>query len=96
MLARKTPNLTPHLDQPEVGTGQLKLYPSSTNPLETSPNLAPPEVLASGRQGFAMSGHDAKVIKIEVIFTAGSLSQGKANSSQDRKQNLRLLPRCII
>ena len=40
MLARKTPKLTPGPDQPEVGTRQLTLGPSSTNSLDPSPHLA--------------------------------------------------------
>ena len=50
-LTQKSPKLTPRLDPPEVGTRQLTLCPSSTNPLEPSPNLVPSEVPASGQHG---------------------------------------------
>ena len=50
-LAQKSPQLTPRPDPPEVGTRQLTLCPSSTNPLEPSPNLVPSEVPASGQHG---------------------------------------------
>ena len=64
ILAPKSPKLTPCLDPPEVGTRQLTLCPSSTSPLEPSPNLVPSEVLASGRHGFAKWGHDCQNGKI--------------------------------
>ena len=82
MLARKTPKLTPCPDQPEVGTRQPTLCPSRTIFLEPSPNLAPSQSPASGRQGFAMWGHDAKITKIGVIPAGDSPGQGKANDSQ--------------
>ena len=50
-LTQKSPKLTPRPDPPEVGTRQLTLCPSSTNPLEPSPNLVPSEVPASGQHG---------------------------------------------
>ena len=50
-LTQKSPKLTPRPDPPEVGTRQLTLCPLSTNPLEPSPNLVPPEVPASGQHG---------------------------------------------
>ena len=50
-LTQKSPKLTPRLDPPEVGTRQLTLCPSSTNPLEPSPDLVPSEVSASGQHG---------------------------------------------
>ena len=50
-LTQKSPKLTPRPDQPEVGTRQLTLCPSSTNSLEPSPNLVPSEVPASGQHG---------------------------------------------
>ena len=50
-LTQKSPELTPRPDQPEVGTRQLTLCPSSTNSLEPSPNLVPSEVPASGQHG---------------------------------------------
>ena len=50
-LTQKSPKLTPRLDPPEVGTRQLTLCPSSTNPLEPSPNLVPSEAPASGQHG---------------------------------------------
>ena len=59
MLARKTAKLTPRPDQPEVGTRQLTLCPSSTNCLEPSPNLVSSDVPASGHHGFVKWGHDA-------------------------------------
>ena len=65
-----------------------------TNSLEPSPNLAPSESPASGRHGFAMWGHDAKIIKIGVIPTGGLLGQGKANGSHDRRQDLGPISEC--
>ena len=50
-LTQKSPKLTPRLDPPEVGRRQLTLCPSSTSPLEPSPNLVPSEVPASGQHG---------------------------------------------
>ena len=50
-LTQKSPKLTPRPDPPEVGTRQLTLCPSSTNPSEPSPNLVPSEVPASGQHG---------------------------------------------
>ena len=50
-LTQKSPKLTPRSDQPEVGTRQLTLCPSSTNSLEPSSNLVPFEVPASGQHG---------------------------------------------
>ena len=75
---------------------QLTLCSSSTNSLEPSPNLAPSESSASGRHGFSKWGHDAKIIRIGVTPTGGSLGQGKANGSQDRRQDLGPLSRCTI
>ena len=94
ILAPKSPKLTPRLDPPEVGTRQLTLCPSSTNSLEPSPNLVPSEVPASGQHGFVKWGHDAKITEIGVIPTRGSPGQGKANGSQVRRQDLRLLSEC--
>ena len=94
ILVPKTPKLTPRPDPPEVGTRQLTLCPSSTNSLETSPNLVPPEVPASGHPGFIKRGHDAKITKIGVISTRGSPGQGKANGSQDRRQDLGPISEC--
>ena len=51
ILAPQSPKLTPRQDPPEVGTRQLTPCPSSTNSLEPSPNLVPPEVPASGQHG---------------------------------------------
>ena len=93
-LTPKSPKLTPCLDPPEVGTRQLTLCPSSTTSLEPSPNLVPPEVLASGQHGFVKWGHDAKVAKIGVIRTRGSPGQGNANVSQGRRQDLGLISEC--
>ena len=50
-LTQKSPKVTPRPEPPEVGTRQLTLCPSSTNPLEPSPNLVPSEVPASGQHG---------------------------------------------
>ena len=50
-LTQKSPKLNPRLDPPEVGTRQLTLFPSSTNSLESSLNLVPSEVPASGQHG---------------------------------------------
>ena len=96
MLARKTPKLTSHPHPPEVGTGQLTLCPSSMNFLDPSPNLAPSELPASGHHGLVKWGHDAKITKIGVIPTLDSPGQGKANGSQDRKQNLGPISECKI
>ena len=93
-LARISPKLTPRLDPPGVGTRQPTLCPSSTNCLEPSPNLVPSEVPASGQHGFVKWGHDAKITKVGVIPTRGSPGQGKANGSQVRRQDLRLLSEC--
>ena len=94
ILAPKTPKLTSRPDPPEVGTRQLTLCPSSTNSLEPSPNLVPSEVPASGQHGFVKWGHDAKVTKIGLPPTRGSPGQGKANSSQVRRQDLGLVSEC--
>ena len=94
ILAQKSLKLTPRLDPPEVGTRQLTLCPSSTTSLEPSPNLVPSEVPASGHHGFVKWGYDAKIIKPGVIPTRGMPGQGKANSSQDRRQDLGLLSGC--
>ena len=96
ILTQKSPELTPRLDPPEVGTKQLTLCPSSTNSMEPSPNLVPSEVPASGQHGFVKWGHDAKITKIGVIPTRGLPSQGKANGSQVRRQDLRLISECTI
>ena len=93
-LTQKSPNLTPRPDPPEVGTRQLTLCPSSTNFLEPSPNLVPFEVSASGQHGRVKWGHDAKITKIGVIPTRGSLGQGKAIDSQGRRPDLELLSEC--
>ena len=42
-----------------------------------------------------MWGHDAKIIKIGVIPTGGSPGQGKTNRSQDRRQDLGPISKCI-
>ena len=94
ILVQKSPKLTACPDPPEVGTRQLTLCPSNTNSVEPSPNLVPTEVPASGHQGFIKWGHDAKITKIGVIPTRGSLSQGKANGSQGRRQNLGPISDC--
>ena len=94
VLTQKSPKLAPCLDPPEVGTRQLTLCPSSTNSLEPSPNLVPSEVPASGHHVFVKWGHDAKITKIGVIPTRGSPGQGKANGSQVRRQDLRLISEC--
>ena len=93
-LAPKSPKLTPRPDPPEVGTRQLTLCPLSTKFLEPSPNLLPSEVPASGQHGFVKWGHDARITKIGVIPTRGSPSQGKANGSQVRRQDLGLISEC--
>ena len=67
---------------------QLTLCPSSTNLLEPSPNLVPSEIPASGHPRFVKWGHDAKITKIGIILTRGLPGQGKANDSQDRRQDL--------
>ena len=50
-LTQRCPKLTPRPDPPEVGTRLLTPCPSSTIPLEPSPNLVPSEVPASGQHG---------------------------------------------
>ena len=94
ILAQISPKVTPRPDLPEVGTKQLTLCPSGTNSSEPSPNLVPSEVPASGHHGFIKWGHDAKITTIGVIPTRGSPSQGKANASQDRRQDLRSISEC--
>ena len=94
ILAQKSPKLTPRPDPSEVGTRQLTLCPLSMNSLEPSPNLVPSGVPASGHHRFVKWGHDAKITKIGIILTRGSPGQGKANGSQDRRQDLRLLSEC--
>ena len=93
-LAPISPKLTLRMDPPEVGTRQLTLCPSSRNSLEPSPNLVPSEVPASGHHVFVKWGHDAKITKIGLISTRGSPGQGKANGSQDRRQDLGLISEC--
>ena len=94
ILAQKSPKLTPRLDPPEVGTRQLTPCPSSTNVLEPSPNLVPSEVPASGHHRVIKGGHDAKITKIGIVITRGSPGQGKANGSQDRRQDLGVESEC--
>ena len=94
MLARKTQKLTPRLDYPEVGTRQLTLCASSRTSSDPSPNLALSEVPASGRHGFATWGHDAKITKTGVIPTCCSLGKGKANGTEDRRQDLGHMSKC--
>ena len=94
ILAQKFPKLTPRPDPPEVGTRQLTLCPLHTNSLESSPNLVPSEVPASGQHGFVKWGHDAKITKIGVIPTRGPPGHKKANDSQDRKQDLGRISEC--
>ena len=72
----------------------MTLCPSSMSSLEPSPNLVPSEVRASGHQGFVKWGHNAKITKIGIILTRGSPGQGKANGSQERRQDLRLISEC--
>ena len=93
-LAPISPKSTSRPHPPEVGTRQLTLCLSSTNSLEPSPNLVPSEVPASGHHVFVKWGHDAKITKIGLIPTRGSPGQGKANSSQGRRQELRLISEC--
>ena len=62
--------------------------------MEPSPNLVPSEAPASGHHRFIKWGHDAKITKIGVIPTRGSPGQGKANGSQDRRQDLGLISEC--
>ena len=67
---------------------------SRTKFLEPSPNLVPSEIPASRHDGIIKWGHDAKITKIGVIFTGDSPGQGKANTSQDRRQDLGPLSEC--
>ena len=66
----------------------------SMNSLEPSPNLVPSEFPASGHHGFVKWGHDAKITKIGIILTRGSPGQGKANGSQDRRQDVGPISEC--
>ena len=93
-LAQKSQKLTPRMDPPEVGTRQLTQCPLSANSLKPSPNLVPSEVRASGHHGFVKWGHDAKITKIGIILTRDSPGQGKANGTQDRRQDLGLISEC--
>ena len=56
--------------------------------------MVPSEDPASGHHGFVRWGHDAKITKIGVIPTRGSPDQGKANGSQDRRQDLEPISEC--
>ena len=51
--------------------------------------------LTSGHHGFIKWGHDAKITKIGVIPTGDSPDQGKANSSQDGRQDLGPISECM-
>ena len=62
--------------------------------MDPSPNPAPSEVWASGHHGFVKWGHDAKITEIGVIPTRDPPSQGKANDSQDRRQDLGPISEC--
>ena len=73
---------------------QPTLCPSSKTFLEPPPNLVPSEVPASGHHGFAKWGHDVKITTIGVIATGCSPGQGKANCTQDRRQDLGPLSEC--
>ena len=64
------------------------------NSLEPSPNLVPSEVPVSGHHGFVKWGHDAEITKIGIILTRSSHGQGKANSSQGRRQDLGRISEC--
>ena len=52
--------------------------------------------MATGvRTGFIVKwGHDAKITKIGIILTRGSPAQGKANGSQERRQDLGPISEC--
>ena len=73
----------------------MTLCLSSTNSLDPSANPVPSEHLASGHHGFVNWGHDAKITKVGVIPTHDPPGQGKANDSQDRRQDLRLISECM-
>ena len=73
---------------------QPTLCPLTTSSLEPSPNLVPSEVPASGHYQFVKWDHDAKITKVGVIPTRGSPGQGKANDSQDRRRDPRLISEC--
>ena len=77
-----------------MGTRQLTLCSWSMNSLEPSLNLVPSEVPASGHHGFVKWGDDAKITKIGIISTRGSPGQGKANGSQDKRQDLGPISEC--
>ena len=73
---------------------EISPVPHRVYTLEPSPNLVPSEIPASGHHGFVKWGHDAKITKIGVIPTRGSPGQGKANGSQDRRQDLGPISEC--
>ena len=73
---------------------QLTLCHLSASFLEPSGNLVPSELPASGHHGFGKWGHDAKITKIGVPPTRESPGQGKANGSQDRRQDLGPISEC--
>ena len=52
--------------------------------MDPSPNLVSHESPASARHSFTTRGHDAKIIRIGVTPTGGSLGQGEAICPQDR------------
>ena len=79
---------------PPLSPRSWTLCPLRKNSSEPSPNLVPSEAPASGHHGFIKWGHGAKITKIGVILTLGSPGQGKANGTQDRRQDLGPISEC--
>ena len=95
ILAQQYPKLTPCPDPPEVGTRQLTLCPSHTNSLETSPNLVPSEVPASGHHGFVKWGHNcqnSKIGRLGRLSRVGNLGDFVAPSVDSRTLISPLVP----
>ena len=76
----------------ENGLFQPKLKLTQKSP-KLTPRPDPPEV-GTRQLTLCPWGHDAKITKIGVIPTRGSPGQGKANGSQDRRQDLGRFSEC--
>ena len=68
--------------------------PFKYEPFGALTNLVPSESPASGRHGFAMWRHDAKITKIGVISRGSSPGQGTSNDSHYRTQDPRPISKC--
>ena len=93
-LTQKSAKLTPRPDPPEVGTRQLTLCPSSTNPRSPHPTWFPLRSRHQGNTDESCGVMMPKITKIGVIPTRGSPGQGKANGTQGRRQDLGLISEC--